>query len=159
MSYAYYLTSRLALLGCVAFASAAAAQSPPAAEGVYWTRSVEQALMMARDTGAPILAYVTSEHCGYCRKMERETWSNPRIMVTVNESFVALELTAERDMKLIQQLGVTAFPTTLVFSPSGKVLTEATGFLPPLKAAELLRASLPPQPRVAQAGHLSEPHP
>lgn len=159
MSYATPLVSRIALLGCIIFASAAMAQFPPAAEGVYWTRSVEQALLMAGDTGAPILAYVTSEHCGYCRKMERETWSHPQIIATVNESFVALELTAERDMKLIQQLGVTAFPTTLVFSPTGKVVKEATGYLPPLKVVELLRASLPPQPRVAHAERLSQPHP
>lgn len=146
-------------LALLLFAGVAAAQVPSLPPGVQWTQSVEFALQSARESGAPILAFVSSDHCGYCRKMERDTWANPRVAAEVNRAFVPLELTPELHPQEVRQLGVQAFPTTLVIHHSGRVLLGAAGYLPPTKATELLRSALAPSPETPGNSQFSQTHP
>ena len=92
----------------------------------------------AQSTGQPILAYATSDNCGYCRKMERDAWSNPKIVHQVASGFVPLRLHARRDAKLIAKLRVRAYPTTVLVSPEGRVIAGAQGYLPAERLEGLL---------------------
>lgn len=140
MSFAMIRAAGLAVMMFGAW-KAAGAQSPPESQ-IYWVQSPQRAMAMARESKAPILAFVSSENCGYCRKMEREVWTNRDIISQVQSGFVPLNLEAERDAKLIASLGIRAFPTTLIFTSDGKVIGGAPGFLPPNHLAGLLRAAL-----------------
>ncbi|MGE3239499.1 MAG: thioredoxin family protein [Pirellulales bacterium] len=124
----------------------ATAQSPPAQPPqIYWLQSPQQASQLASQFHTPILVYVTSEHCGYCRKMERETWSNPQIISMVEEGFIPLELTAERDREMIAAMGIRAFPTTLLFTSDAQFVGGAPGYLTPLQAAGLMKRMSRPE--------------
>ncbi len=46
---------------------------------IRWTESIQTAMKQQKVTGRPLLIYVTAGYCGYCRKMERETWSDPKV--------------------------------------------------------------------------------
>jgi thiol:disulfide interchange protein len=80
--------------------------------------------------------YATAGFCGYCRKMERESWAANDVIKTVNDNFVALKNDAEKHEKLVPRLDVRAYPTTLVFGDDGKHITTAEGFL---SRADLLK--------------------
>lgn len=118
------------------------AQTPPQ---IYWLQSAQQASQMASEFKTPILVYVTSEHCGYCRKMERETWSNPQIIAMVEGGFIPLELTAERDREVIAAMGIRAFPTTLLFNSDAQFVGGAPGYLSPIQAAGLMKSMRHPE--------------
>ena len=114
----------------------------PAEIRIHWTHSASTAASLARQFNLPILAYVSSENCGYCRKMEREVWSNPDIVSMVEAGFVPLELTAERDPELVASLQIRALPTTLVYSPDVRPIQRVTGYQRPTQFAAILRASI-----------------
>jgi thioredoxin-related protein len=125
--------------------------SPP--PQIYWLQSPQQAAQLAGQFHMPILVYVTSEHCGYCRKMERETWSNPQIITMVEGGFIPLELTAERDHEMIAAMGIRAFPTTLLFTPDAKFVGGTPGYLSPIQAAGLMKRAQHPE---VAAQHVEE---
>jgi len=75
--------------------------------------------------------------------MEREVWSNPQIIAQVKAGFVPVKLNASRHRQLVAKLGVRAFPTTIMFTPEGKIINGAKGYMPPNRLAGLLRTAHP----------------
>lgn len=144
--------SRLTLL--VAFAAAlftnplAEAKFPwftkaeQAAPPIEWLEDPSEALAAAAESGRPILAYVTSTNCGYCRKMEKETWAEPAVGRLVGQNFVPLKLLADDHPEVVAALKVRAYPTTVLISPEGKAFAGKPGFLEPLELAQLVRPVL-----------------
>lgn len=111
---------------------------------IHWLDSPTQAAELSRQQNLPVVMYVTSSHCGYCRKMEQQVWSNPDIASLVEEGFVPLKIRAEQHRELVAALKVRAYPTTIVFSPQAKPITGAAGFLNPTRVAAMLREASPP---------------
>lgn len=105
---------------------------------ISWTASPQVALRQARETGLPILAFFTSENCTYCQKMEREVWGNRRIISQVEAETIPLRIQAEHHPQFVNAVGIQAFPTTVFFSPDGKVLAGSTGFAPATKIVGML---------------------
>lgn len=110
--------------------------TPRSKASIEWEKDPAVAAEQARKSGKPIIVYITADYCGYCRKMERESWSDKDVTKTVSENFVALKLDAEKHEKLVARLDVRAYPTTLVFGGDGKHITTAEGFL---SRADLLK--------------------
>lgn len=129
----------------------AAAPDQPEAESIAWIDSSAEALAEARRTGKPILAYVTSDHCGYCRKMERETWGQPAVGRLVTEGFVPMRLHAGKNSAEVAALRVRAYPTTVLITPEGRAFAGRAGFLKPLELTELLRPALEQREVAARA--------
>lgn len=109
---------------------------------IQWMDDPSEALAAAAQSGKPILAYFTSDHCGYCRKMDKETWSTPAVGRLVGEGFVPLRLHADEHPDEVAALRVRAFPTTVLISPEGKAFAGKPGFLEPLELAEFVRPAL-----------------
>lgn len=150
----WFAVSRLSLLFAaivlLALSRSADAQFPWFGEkteepAIEWIDEPEVALTAARKSGKPVLAYVTSTHCGYCRKMERETWSEPAVVQLIQRSFVPLRLQADKYPDEVAALRVRAYPTTVLITADGKAFAGKQGFLEPTEVAELLRPVLEPR--------------
>lgn len=112
---------------------------------INWVDSPQMATSLAQQFHLPILIFVTSDGCKYCRKMEREVWSNADIISTVETGFVPLKLNAQHNTGFVAAQQIHAFPTTLVLTQDGRLVTSATGCLPPNQLASLLRSVQQPQ--------------
>lgn len=123
----------------------AMAQAPEEPTQIYWSNSPQMAQSLAMESRQPILAFITSENCSYCRKMEREVWTNQRIIAQVERDFIPLKLNATQHRQFVAKLGVHAFPTTIVFTPEGKIIGGAPGFMPASQMAGLLNTARPNQ--------------
>lgn len=121
------------------------AQGAEAPDEIYWANSPQMAQSQARESGLPILAFFTSENCGFCRKMEHEVWSNRRIIAQVESEFIPLKIQAEQHRQFVATVGIQAFPTTVLFTPEGKVIGGAPGFLSAGQVASLMRTARPAQ--------------
>lgn len=126
--------------------SADAAEASP-----MWNASVAAALRTAAVENRPIVVFVTAKWCGFCRKMERETLANPQVARKLRDSFVVLMIDADEQPNLVERMRIEGFPSTLVFSPSGKLRDRATGYLSPAEASQWLDA-LNPKPSVDLPG-------
>lgn len=102
--------------------------------------SIDDAWAAAQRSGRPMLIYVVSDDCFYCKKMLRETFRRPQIAAGLAGSVESVAVNATEEAELAERLGVKAYPTTLVVSPSNQLLYQAIGF----KTAEDFAAGLWP---------------
>lgn len=116
-----FLLSSLFLL---AMASAPALGQQP---HVYWRTNLSQGLQSARDLEKPLVLFFESDGCHYCSKMKRSTLSDPKIHVALNH-FVPVRLNAKEYPELANQLGVKAFPTTIIVKSDGQILVSRVGY-------------------------------
>ena len=98
------------------------------AASVAWRKDLKQAAAEAEKTGKPILVQFTAEWCGYCHKMLRETFTDDAVIKQVNDCFVPVVLDADEHDRLVEAVGVSAFPTTVIISPTLDVEAKIEGF-------------------------------
>ncbi|MGH7202202.1 MAG: thioredoxin fold domain-containing protein [Planctomycetaceae bacterium] len=102
--------------------------SPIKAAEIAWQRNLRVAARESGRLGKPLLVEITAEWCGYCHKMEQQTFRDEQIVRHVNHCFVPVTLDADRDPRIVEQMGVEGLPTTVILSPDLKVLAKITGY-------------------------------
>lgn len=135
------LTLLTANLARVAPAQTAGLARPSAAARILWHEDPRLAVEDARRSGQPILVYVGGSFCGYCRKMDRETWSDQRVISAVRRGFVPLHVDAALHPELVAQLRIQAYPTTILFGSDGRAIKGAPGYLPARDLLSLLNSA------------------
>jgi len=60
---------------------------------INWIEDPKLAVAEAQRQRRPMLLYVTADYCGYCRKMERDSWSNAGVANRVISSLFRLNST------------------------------------------------------------------
>ncbi len=110
------------IAGWLAVPSAANAAS------IKWNNNVRQAWDTAKSQRQPLLIYLHSEGCIYCRKLERETFQDANLAADL-QRFVAASVTAEDEPRLVKFLKVRGFPTIVLVRQNGEVVDVITGFV------------------------------
>jgi thiol-disulfide isomerase/thioredoxin/YHS domain-containing protein len=101
------------------------------AAGVAWRHDLKKAAAESERTGKPILLQVTAEWCGYCHKMLRETFPDEKLAKKINDCFIPVVLDADKNEKIVDAIGISAFPSTIVISPELDVIGRVRGFHTP----------------------------
>lgn len=99
------------------------------AQEVAWSTDIQSAWKTAQATNRPMLVFVTSSSCPYCRKMESNTLASPAIARRINGSYVPAILNAEESGALAAQLQVRSVPATIVISPDGRIADRVDGYV------------------------------
>ena len=101
---------------------------------VRWLNSYDEAVMIATETGKPILADFTgSNWCGYCVKLKKEVFDTPEFSAWAAENVVLLELDFPRPNKqpdwikkqnnqLRNRYEIESYPTVLILNADGSVI-------------------------------------
>ncbi len=81
--------------------------------------------------------------CGWCKIMERETYTNPQVVAYLNDNFILAKVNGESTAKLkwrgkdlterqfAKAVGVNGYPSTYFFKPNAELLGGMSGFLMP----------------------------
>jgi thiol-disulfide isomerase/thioredoxin len=110
--------------------------SPPnnvAAGGpIIWHRDPSEAARLAYAGDRLVVIDVFTDWCGWCKKMDREIYTDRRI-AALSREYVFLKLNAEdrgAGQEFARVAGVRGFPTTVILNSKGEVLAAKTGFIP-----------------------------
>lgn len=98
---------------------------------ILWHRDPREAANLATPGNKLIIVDVFTDWCGWCKKMDQEIYTDPRIVALSRED-VFLKLNAEdrsAGQEFARQAGVNRFPTTLILNSEGRVLDTKTGFI------------------------------
>lgn len=102
--------------------------SPAQAGGIVWQKDYGHALRQAEHQRKPVLVVVEARWCGACRKMLRESFSNPVVAARVGSRFIPLQIDSDKQPVLVQSLKVDALPTVIVISPDRRIIGRMVGF-------------------------------
>lgn len=110
---------------------------------VDWNEGYEKAIK----TGKIVLVDAYTDWCGWCKKMDRDTYSNPEVIKKINANFIAIKFNPEIEGKtykigdetftgaqlygLFTQGQSTGFPTTYFIFPAKKRILLDAGYKAP----------------------------
>ena len=104
-----------------------------AAGGIHWGNSLTVALAQAKKTGRLVMVDFYTDWCGYCKKLDAETYTDPAV-IRAAQPIIAVKLNAERDEEGIaaaKRLGVHSFPAIYFLNASGEIEGHVRGYQPP----------------------------
>jgi tetratricopeptide (TPR) repeat protein len=113
----------LALLGSLLALPAAAR-----AEEIRWRHDYGAARKEAQEKGLPIMLDFGTSNCFWCRKLDENTFRDPRIIALLNERFIPLKVDGERETTLVQALRVASYPTLVLAASDGRILGTLEGY-------------------------------
>lgn len=125
---------KVAALAQAAIALSAILASPALAGELNWNKDVDGGLKQAKDSHKYALADVYTDWCGWCKRLDRDTFSNEGMVKFLNEKFVCVKVNAEDNgagQKLAGQYRVSGYPCALVFDQSGKFIGKVSGYRDP----------------------------
>ncbi|MBK35426.1 MAG: hypothetical protein CME26_07845 [Gemmatimonadetes bacterium] len=134
-----------------AFALACLLATPASAKWLTYP----EGLAHADSTGTLVLVEVYTDWCSYCKKLERRVLSRDDIKSVIAKHFTPVKLDAEDDTpvaqmgdttltarQLARRYGATTYPTVLILSPKGQLLTKLVGYLPPKEFLDFLSSTI-----------------
>lgn len=96
------------------------------AGGIKWIDSYKEALKISAKEHKPIVFVMKKHGCKYCKKLESETLSDPKVIKKFNKSLVAIKVYADDPKACMPyQLAVytNGFPSIWFLKSDGNILT------------------------------------
>ncbi len=96
----------------------------------------------AQKSNRPILVYVSMPNCHFCEKMKSQVFQLPRVRNLVSSSFETVRAGRYTHAKLVQNLRVKWYPTTVLVGPNNKILDVIEGYADPNQFQQRLQTGL-----------------
>jgi thioredoxin-related protein len=118
------------------------AQAQSGEGAAFAWRSVSEALEQAPTAEKLILVDVYTDWCGWCKRMDRDTYADSSVGAYIAERFIAAKMNPEKSgtvkydgkefsqAEFGQALGVNGYPATAFFTSKGELITVVPGYLP-----------------------------
>lgn len=110
--------------------------------GEGWQTDYKAALEQAAKENKPVLLDFTgSDWCGWCIKLDKETFSQPEFKKFAEKNLILVELdfpnnkpqadsVKKQNAELQAKYGVEGFPTLVLLNSKGKEIARNPGYLP-----------------------------
>jgi thioredoxin-related protein len=111
-----------------------------AKKGIAW-REMGPALKEAKKQQKRILVDVYTDWCGWCKRMDRDTYARADVQTYLGATFIPVRLNAESSQRatykgsdysyrqLASGFRVTGYPTTVFLEADGSHITTAPGYM------------------------------
>lgn len=102
--------------------------------GFSQSNTFEEALKSAKEQNKKVIVDVYTDWCGWCKKMDREAYSNSDIKEIIEDNFVFVKLNAEGSdvinykgkrytcSELAAYFQVSGYPTTIFLTSDGNII-------------------------------------
>lgn len=115
-----------------------------AEKGIQW-HSYEEGIKKAKETQKLIFINFHADWCTFCKKMEKESFTDPKIIASLNEHFVSIHIDTEKERSLAQKFFIRSLPTIWFLEHDQEKITNVPGYIPPdifLKILEWLHTGV-----------------
>jgi thioredoxin:protein disulfide reductase len=116
----------------------------PSESALPWISTESEGLRRARESRKPAMIDFWASWCESCLDLDRETFSDPRVVAALRERFVVIRIDESQPTREAEgtatKYGVNALPTILFVDPDGNRLPGATvhNFIEPDRFLDLL---------------------
>lgn len=94
-----------------------------ASDSIQWKRSFDTAVSTAAKTKRPLLVDFEAEWCGFCKKLDRETYAHASVIRFITNTFVSAKVDVDKHPELKARFKINGLPTIVFLSA---VSTRAT---------------------------------
>jgi thioredoxin-related protein len=111
---------------------------------VDWQQDYDLGLAKAKKDKKLVMVDLYTDWCGWCKKLDKDTYANKDVADKLTKDFVAVKLNPEKNptgLKLARQFGTRGYPHIVFLSADGNKVSEIGGYLPPkdfLKQLEMV---------------------
>ena len=105
-----------------------ASNAESVAEEIKWHQDLETAHKAAMKSNKPVFIVFDASWCTYCRKLEKDTLSDPRMARYLNQAFEPVHLDFDKDREIADTLKVKSIPCTVVLSAEADLLARQVGY-------------------------------
>jgi thioredoxin-related protein len=90
----------------------------------------EEAREKAKSENKYLFVDCYTEWCGWCKILDKNTFSNAKVAELMNANFVSVKIDMEKDygINLAMKYRVNAFPTGLIFNSKGQLVYRIVGY-------------------------------
>lgn len=117
------------------------AENGAGVDKLTYLTSMEKAQEAAQVSKLPMVVDFSAEWCGWCKKMEEESFPAPAVQA-LGSRFVWVRLDADADPKILDRYRVNALPTLLILNPGGTEISRHVGYMPGPELASFLQHAL-----------------
>src|SRR5688572_29614585 len=122
-----------------------------AGEASFKWRTINEALDEAPEAKKLILLDVYTDWCGWCKRMDRDSYADSSVGAFISERFVPAKMNPEKEgtvkfdgkdftqAEFGRALGITGYPATAFFTADRELITVVSGYYPPKDFHLLLR--------------------
>lgn len=118
---------------CTRRSAISGSRSAGASGVAFASLGLSEALAEAGCRDTLLMVDVYTEWCGWCRKLDKETFTDPEV-VAATKNLVAIRLNPETQQdgaELARRYGIDGFPVVLFLRPDGAVAGRLDGYYPP----------------------------
>ncbi len=109
-----------------------------AVETIKWY-SYNEGMSLGKSEQKKVLLTFFADWCGYCTKMEKETFTNPQIISFLNKNFIPIKVNYDKDNKIASRYQVRGLPSTWFFSEDGHQIGSQPGYIPATNLLTILK--------------------
>jgi thioredoxin-related protein/outer membrane protein OmpA-like peptidoglycan-associated protein len=92
--------------------------------------TLTEAKVLALKQNKPLYVDFYTTWCSPCKQMERDVFADSAVATYMNEHFVSIRIDAEKqDQAQVRALKISAYPTSLFYTASGKLNQRHEGYL------------------------------
>ncbi len=110
-----------------------------AANTIKWY-SYDEGLKVGKTRGKKIFITFRADWCGYCRKMEKETFKDPSVVSFLSENFISIKVDTDRQKKIALEYRVMGLPSSWFLWENGEPIGNLPGYSPPAMFLETLKS-------------------
>lgn len=94
--------------------------APALAADINWQKSYSDALGASKNEGKPIMIVFTADWCVFCKKLENQTFTDPKIVREINNNFIAVKIDKDKQGSIAKDFGVQGIPDLFFLTPFTK---------------------------------------
>ncbi len=87
--------------------------------------SFEEGVALGKAQGRPLYLNFMADWCGYCRKMDKYTYSDTKIIAYLNEHFISIKVNVDQDGRIAAFYKVRPIPDHVFLNANGKPIGRA----------------------------------
>ncbi len=123
-----------------------------AQEKIEWLK-FEEAVKANQSNPKMLLVDVYTDWCGWCKKMDKDTFTDPKVIDYINSNFYAVKLNAEDTQRTFDFMGkkyneaqmaaamrVNSYPNFVIIDPTLQNITQMPGYREPAPFLEGLNS-------------------
>ena len=108
---------------------------------ISWRNDLDGAIKSAQGSGEPIMADFYTDWCGWCKKLDSDTYSDDTVD-TLSRNFVCVKINGDSDRELVRKYNVRGYPTIVFFNSKGDVITTHVGYASAADLAKIMEGIL-----------------